>query len=122
MELFTKAPISEGLYEALVNLNEPEKASVYWTTEHLSLLPPASRDRCIAYYRAQSPYSRGQGVLSFFLTAADTVRLWQLISNKYNTTYPQNNIQYLLCCFLFNTSLFLTLRTVEQSWWPIGDP
>jgi hypothetical protein len=55
MELFTKAPISEGLYEALMNYNEPGKSSVYWTPERLSLLPPASRDRCIAYYRAQSP-------------------------------------------------------------------
>jgi hypothetical protein len=28
MELFTKAPIQEGLYEALVNYNEPGKSSV----------------------------------------------------------------------------------------------
>jgi hypothetical protein len=55
MELFTKARISEGLYEALVNYNEPGKSSVYWTLERLSLLPPDSRDLCIAYYRAQSP-------------------------------------------------------------------
>jgi hypothetical protein len=49
MELFTKAPISERLYEALVNYNEPGKSSVYWTQERLSLLPPDSRERFIAY-------------------------------------------------------------------------
>jgi hypothetical protein len=55
MELFTKAPLQEGLYEALVNYNEPGKSSVYWTPERLSLLPPDSRERCIAYYRTQLP-------------------------------------------------------------------
>jgi hypothetical protein len=55
MELFTKAPLQEGLYEVLVNYNEPRKSSVYWTQERLSLLPPDSRKRCIAYYRTQLP-------------------------------------------------------------------
>jgi hypothetical protein len=55
MELFTKSPLREGLYKALVNYNEPEKSSVYWTLERLSLLPLDSRERCIAYYRTQLP-------------------------------------------------------------------
>jgi hypothetical protein len=55
MRLFTKAQLQEGLYEALANYNEPGKSSVYWTQERLSLLPPDSWERRIAYYRTQLP-------------------------------------------------------------------
>lgn len=55
MELFTKAPMSSGFYEALVNYNEPGQKSVFWTPERLSFLSPDARSRCIAYYRATSP-------------------------------------------------------------------
>ena len=50
MELFTKAPMSEGYYEALVNYNEPGKSSAYWTPERLRLLSPEARARCSAHY------------------------------------------------------------------------
>ena len=50
MELFTKAPLTEGYYEGLVNYNEPAKPSPYWTPERLLLLTPEARARCLAYY------------------------------------------------------------------------
>ena len=42
-----------GYYEGLVNYTEPHKPSPYWTSQRVSLLPPATRAVCRAFYSSE---------------------------------------------------------------------
>jgi hypothetical protein len=50
LELITRAPLEEGIYEALTNYDIPGEFSAYWTAERLSYLSDEARARCLAYY------------------------------------------------------------------------
>ena len=50
-ELLVAATIRiSGYYEALVNYTEPHRPSPYWTTRRVSLLPAATRAKCLQFY------------------------------------------------------------------------
>ena len=64
MEVRTLGPISGGpegaAYECLINYDIPHQSPSYWDPNRLSLLPPAARQQCLAYYstckqRKQTP-------------------------------------------------------------------
>jgi hypothetical protein len=57
LELITRAPLEEGIYEALTNYDTPGELPAYWTAERLSYLSDEARARCsvlgarcLAYY------------------------------------------------------------------------
>jgi hypothetical protein len=50
LELITRAPLEEGIYEALTNYDTPGEFPAYWTAERLSYLSEEARAWCLAYY------------------------------------------------------------------------
>jgi hypothetical protein len=50
LEHITRAPLEEGIYEALINYDTLGEFPAYWTTERLSYLSDEARARCLAYY------------------------------------------------------------------------
>jgi hypothetical protein len=50
LELITRAPFEERIYEALTNYDTPGELPAYWTAERLSYLSDKARARCLAYY------------------------------------------------------------------------
>jgi hypothetical protein len=49
LELITRAPLEEGIYEALTNYDTPGELPAYWSAERLSYLSVEARARCLAY-------------------------------------------------------------------------
>ena len=47
----------KGYFEGLVNYTEPNKPSPYWTSQRVSLLPPATRAHCRAFYSSERRYT-----------------------------------------------------------------
>jgi hypothetical protein len=45
LELITRAPLEEGIYEALINYDTPGEPPAYWTAERLSYLSDEARAR-----------------------------------------------------------------------------
>jgi hypothetical protein len=50
LELITRAPLEEGIYDALTNYDIPGEFLAYWTAERLSYLSEEARAQCLAYY------------------------------------------------------------------------
>jgi hypothetical protein len=50
MELLTRAPLGPGVYETLVNYDNPGSPPCYWSAERRARLPMASLARCLRYY------------------------------------------------------------------------
>jgi hypothetical protein len=56
LELITRAPLKEGIYEALTNYDTPREPPANWTAERLSYLSDEARARCLeppAYWTAE---------------------------------------------------------------------
>ena len=53
VELRLKGCGQPGYYEGLVNYTEPGRPSSYWTSLRVSLLPPAARAHCRAFYSSE---------------------------------------------------------------------
>ena len=53
VELRLKGCGQPGYYEGLVNYTEPGRPSPYWTSLRVSLLPPAAKAHCRAFYSSE---------------------------------------------------------------------